>query len=280
MTRRGAADLEIRALAGMAEYRAAVALQEATWGKGFSERVPASLMKVVQRTGGVAAGAFARSGELVGFVFGLTGLRDRLPVHWSDMLAVAAEWRGRGLGRALKLHQRDVVRRHGVQHMYWTVDPLEAANGHLNMNVLGARAVEYHRDFYGASDSRLHAGLATDRFVMEWRLEVEPGPRLPWDPEGVPAALAAEPGPPGGLPRPGEVATLEAATFRVAIPADVQAMKARDAGLARAWRAATREVLEPTLARGGRVDGLARRGHLAWLRVRRGPKTERRPERR
>lgn len=267
--------MEIRELATLAEYRDAVALQEATWGPGFSERVPVSIMKVARALGGVAAGAFDADGRLVGFVFGITGLRDGEVVHWSDMLAVATEARGRGIGRALKRHQREVVTRLGVDRMYWTVDPLEAGNNHLNMNVLGARAVAYHRDFYGPSDSPLHAGLGTDRFEIRWDLsdaagvgDAPTGADSVWEPDGLPAALSPAATASGEPLRPGVSGAVEGPDFRVAIPARIQALKARDPEVARAWREATRSVLEPAMARGAVVDAVARRGDVAWLRVR------------
>ena len=92
-------DLEIRHLQGIAEYEQAVRFQDETWGHGFSERVPKSLMKVAQRLGGVAAGAFDADGRMVGFVYGITGFESGRAVHWSDILAVSPEVRDRGLGR-------------------------------------------------------------------------------------------------------------------------------------------------------------------------------------
>lgn len=260
--------VEIRPLRGLAEFEAAVALQEVTWGEGFSQRVPTSLMKVAQRTGGVASGAFDPGGSLLGFVFGLAGLRDGEPIHWSDILAVHPHHRGRGLGRALKLHQRARVLELGVRRMYWTADPLEAGNAHLNLNRLGARAVEYQRNFYGDSDSPLHTGLGTDRFVLSWALDREP-PAAPveWRPEELVAGLEARVSGRAGIPAPGEPKTALEAPFRVALPARIQEVKARDPGAARAWRHATRAVLEPALQGGCRVDAVARRGPVAWLRV-------------
>ena len=69
--------IEIRPLATHAERQACFDLQRATWGESFSDVVPVSILKVCQRIGGVAAGAFSAGGELLGFVFGLyqpTGL--------------------------------------------------------------------------------------------------------------------------------------------------------------------------------------------------------------
>ena len=158
----------IRPLASLADYAACVALQRETWGRTFSDVVPPSILKVTQRLGGVAAGAFADDGALVGFVYGITGWERGRPVHWSDMLAVRPEARNHGVGRALKEHQRRAVRELGVDVIYWTYDPLVARNAHLNLDVFGVRVVEYVEDMYGETDSDLHRGIGTDRLIVAW----------------------------------------------------------------------------------------------------------------
>src|SRR5947209_17970295 len=102
--------IEIRPLATREELQACVDLQESTWGADFSDLVPASILKVSQRVGGIALGAFDKSADLLGFVFGLTGVERGRVVHWSDMLAVRPAARDMGLGRRLKERQRELVR--------------------------------------------------------------------------------------------------------------------------------------------------------------------------
>jgi predicted GNAT superfamily acetyltransferase len=162
------ASIEIRPLASHEERAACVALQRSTWGEGFTDVIPSSILKVSQRIGGVAVGAFDQDGALVGFVFGLTGIERGQIVHWSDMLAVAPRARNLGLGRRLKEHQRKVVRQMGGDVIYWTYDPLIARNAHLNFNRLGVRLAEYVEDMYGITDSALHGGLPTDRVIVAW----------------------------------------------------------------------------------------------------------------
>jgi predicted GNAT superfamily acetyltransferase len=278
------------------DYAACIALQEETWGAGFSERVPGAILKVAQRVGGVTAGAFDGEGRLLGIVFGLTGVERGEIVHWSDMLAVRADARDRGLGRRLKEYQREKVRAVGGRRIYWTYDPLVARNARLNLGHLGARVVEYARDMYGPrSDSVLHRGLGTDRFVVAWA--VDPADRLPAVGDGTEAGLpeawrrapllnaaaarllvAHEDAPPGGgragAPagaldraldealradeagaRPDALARLPGVGARVAIPRDVARVQAASVALAGAWRASTRRALEACLAAGLRVAG-------------------------
>ncbi len=160
--------IEIRPLATHDELAACIDLQQEIWGEGFSDQVPSSILKVTQRIGGVAAGAFDAEGTLVGFVFGLTGIERGRIVHWSDMLGVRHSARNLGLGRRLKMYQRDVVRELGAELIYWTFDPLIARNAHLNFNRLGAHVAEYVEDMYGVTGSSLHGGLPTDRLVVAW----------------------------------------------------------------------------------------------------------------
>src|SRR5215210_1930783 len=141
----------IRDLQTLEEYLACCELQEETWGRGFSERVPAAILRVSQKIGGVTAGAFAPDGQMIGFVFGMTGLRDGKPAHWSDMLAVREHARGHHLGDRLKHFQRERVRALGCELMLWTYDPLVARNAHFNINRLGAMPVEYVTDMYGSN---------------------------------------------------------------------------------------------------------------------------------
>lgn len=145
--------LSIRPLETPDELRACLALQDATWGPAFSERVPYAVLWFTRRIGGVLIGAFDAHG-LAGFVFGVTGWRDGRPVHWSDMLAVRKDVRDRGVGLQLKRAQRDALLAAGVRLAQWTFEPLESRNAYLNLVRLGGITRTYERDVYGESDSR------------------------------------------------------------------------------------------------------------------------------
>jgi predicted GNAT superfamily acetyltransferase len=147
--------------------QACVELQRRTWGRSFTDVVPPSILKISQRLGGVAAGAFDDRGRLLGFVYGMTGVENGTIVHWSDMLAVVPEAQNRSVGRKLKEFQRATVAAAGARVIYWTYDPLVARNAHLNLNVFGVHVMEYVENMYGESRSKLHR-LGTDRLIVAW----------------------------------------------------------------------------------------------------------------
>jgi predicted GNAT superfamily acetyltransferase len=257
-----AAEITIRPFESRDDYLQCVALQHEIWGEDFGEAVPPSILLATQEVGGVAAGAFDARGRLLGFVFGISGLRHGRPAHWSDMLGVREEFRDRGLGRRLKAFQRDHLLGLGIEVCYWTYDPLEARNAHVNLNLLGARPVEYVPDMYGdITRSPLLAGLATDRFIVEWELG------SPWVETALSGRLEAQPVSLAGVPvvnaetvaegpLPEELELPDVPAVRVEIPWDIQRVKTDAPALARAWRGTTRRAFVHYMGRGYGVVGL------------------------
>jgi predicted GNAT superfamily acetyltransferase len=250
--------IRIRMLSSLQDYEQAVNLQDETWGAGFSDRVPAAILRVCQKVGGVSAGAFDAHGTLVGFVFGLTGVRDGQLVHWSDMLAVREAARGHRLGERLKIFQRDVVRALGVEKMLWTFDPLVARNAHFNLNRLQAGIAEYVPNFYGSNTgSPLHGNLPTDRFVAEWKFAPTDdgstrGPTANGSDMPFVTTLA------DGRGVRNVESFADAPRVHVPIPPDIEPILERDQQTALAWRVATREAMMHYLARGYRVSAFRR----------------------
>jgi predicted GNAT superfamily acetyltransferase len=244
-----AASVTIRRVATMQEYGECVRLERETWGGQFTEAVPTTILRIAQEVGGVTAAAFAPDGTVLGFVFGITGVRDGELSHWSDMLAVRADARDMGIGKRLKAYQRDLLLETGVRTMYWTFDPLVARNAHLNLERIGARAVEYRTNFYGEdTGSVMHAALGTDRFIVRWRLAGDAGDRA--RPEEWRDAVVID----GTLPDP----LPDSARVRIAIPDDIFAVLEADAATAHRWRATTRQLFTTYLSRGYTVAGFLR----------------------
>ncbi|MFL5561578.1 MAG: hypothetical protein ACJ79K_08895 [Gemmatimonadaceae bacterium] len=246
----GSEQLMVRMLASDDDLRACVDLQRATWGASYDELVPATILKVAQKIGGVAAGAFDENGQMLGFVFGMAGVRNGEIIHWSDMLAVREDARDRGVGQRLKEFQRAAARTSGATTMYWTYDPLVARNAHMNFNRLGVRVDEYVEDMYGASESDLHRGLGTDRFVVAWPLDRAPGGgRRTVSPSS--ADMVPVLNPDGQVPTSSELgAALDGDVIRVEIPLDIVRVRDRHPDEAVRWRASTRVSIQAALGSG------------------------------
>jgi predicted GNAT superfamily acetyltransferase len=161
------AEITIRELASDAEMRACMDLQQRVWGTSELEVVPHHIFVVASRSGGQVLGAFARE-KIVGFVLSFPAFRlGRVYLH-SHMTAVLPEFQDRGIGKQLKLAQRQDALKRNLDLIEWTFDPLQLGNANFNINHLGAVVREYLPDVYGTTTSRLDSGLPTDRLVAEW----------------------------------------------------------------------------------------------------------------
>lgn len=255
----------MRSFASASDYGQCIQLQRDTWGRDFTEIVPVSMLMISQKVGGVAAGAFDPDDRLLGFIYGLSGVRDGRPAHWSHMLAVREDAQDLGLGTRLKWYQRDLLLAIGIEMVYWTYDPLVARNAHININHLGARPAEYVANMYGTdTKSEFHSGLGTDRFVVHWhvtddRVEAAAATRSRADPralsDDVPVVNeeCREDAP--GIP---EARATSRPAVRVQVPSDIMAVKAASLARARQWREVTRRALQYYLSAGYAVEGFAR----------------------
>lgn len=213
-----ASGISLRALTRVADADAILDVMIATWGE--HQLLPREVIVALVESGNVPWGAFDGD-ELVGYVLGWAGVStdDGLHLH-SHMLAARPERRHRGVGYALKLAQRAQALDQGIGVVRWTFDPLLARNAYFNLTKLGAVGDRFGRDFYGEMTDTLNRGERSDRLVVRWDLEREPGPR------------AVEPG----------------ATVR--IPEDHLALRGKDPEDAAAWRDRVAEALEAHLEAG------------------------------
>jgi predicted GNAT superfamily acetyltransferase len=165
-----AATVELRRCHGIEEFRACVALQKEVWNFTDAELVPLRMFVVADKVGGQVMGAF--DGDLmVGFALSVPGTRTGHVYLHSHMLAVRKDHRNSGLGRRLKLMQREDAMARGIELIEWTFDPLEIKNAYLNLEKLGAIARRYNINQYGITSSPLQGGLPSDRLIAEWWLK-------------------------------------------------------------------------------------------------------------
>jgi predicted GNAT superfamily acetyltransferase len=162
--------IEVRPCRGLEELRACVALQKEVWNFSDAELVPLRMFVVADKVGGQVLGAFDGS-TMVGFAMSVPGTRSGHIYLHSHMLAVRADHRNSGLGRRLKLLQREDALARGIELIEWTFDPLEIKNAYLNIEKLGAIARRYTINQYGITTSPLQGGLPSDRLIAEWWLK-------------------------------------------------------------------------------------------------------------
>ena len=155
---------------GLDELRACVALQKEVWNFTDAELVPLRMFVVADKVGGQVLGAFSGN-VMVGFALSVPGTRTGHIYLHSHMLAVRKEFRNGGLGRRLKLLQREDALARGIELIEWTFDPLEIKNAYLNIEKLGAIARRYNINQYGITSSPLQGGLPSDRLIAEWWLK-------------------------------------------------------------------------------------------------------------
>lgn len=228
--------IAIRGLTGLGELNEAVRLQKEIWGFADIELLPLRLFVVAQKVGGQTLGAF--DGErMVGFLLAIPGLRQGAMYLHSHMMGVLPEYRNLGVGRRLKLAQREEALSRGIRLVEWTFDPLELKNAFFNMERLGAIVRRYVRNQYGTTTSPLHGGLPTDRCVAEWHLD---SPR-------VNAILE------GREPERGPILQ------RIVIPADIAEIRASDPEKAKVIQASASGRFEEYFSQGLAVVGFVRR---------------------
>jgi predicted GNAT superfamily acetyltransferase len=160
----------IRNCHGLDEMRACVALQKEVWEYSDAELVPLRIFVVAEKVGGQVTGAF-EGGAMVGFALAIPGVRGGHSYLHSQMLAVHKQHQNAGLGRRIKLFQREDALARGFDLIEWTFDPLEIKNAYLNIEKLGAISRRYSVNQYGVSSSPLQGSLPTDRLVAEWWLK-------------------------------------------------------------------------------------------------------------
>ena len=252
--RSGVTVLELRS---PAETERAAELLRQVW-RGPEAPVPANLLRTVQHIGGYVFGAYDESGALVAASMGLLAAEG---LH-SHITGVVPAGQRRGLGFALKQHQRVWALERGMRTIAWTCDPLVRRNVAFNLHALGATVETYLPDHYGAMTDGVNKGDESDRFELRWDLLSHAAVtaaegRLPWIISGpLPDAVAADN---RGLP---VVTPVSDVSRLVQLPADIEALRRSDPAAALAWRRAVRESVIPALSEGAVVRGLTAEGSL------------------
>jgi predicted GNAT superfamily acetyltransferase len=235
--------IRIRQLFSLAEFEDVLRLQKTIWEFADIELLPLRFLVVVSKVGGHVFGAYDGE-EMIGFCFAIPGVKTGgRPYLHSHMLGVLPKYHNAGIGRRLKLVQREEAISRGITLMEWTFDPLELKNAFFNVERLGAIVRRYSPNQYGVTASPLHGGLPTDRCIAEWHLD---SPR-------VAAVIAGK-------------RVAHNAVGRIAYPADIARIRAEDQPCAREIQRANGEKFLDAFARGLAVTGFERSdAHGAYL---------------
>jgi predicted GNAT superfamily acetyltransferase len=260
--------VEVRALHTLDELEEARAIWDAVWPTvpGATE-ITQNLLRAIEHAGGYVGGAYD-GGRMIGSCLAIVG-RSQGTHGWhthlhSHVAAALPGFADRGVGTALKLHQRAWALRHDIDRIVWTFDPLVRRNARLNLVKLGGSGVEYLVDFYGVMDDALNAGDESDRLLLQWDLASErvadalagaatAATRADWVERGaVERLVATEDGP--------RLHDVVAPYVLVAVPDDIVDVRRFDLALAKVWRLQVRAALEPLVNAGARVVSLTTDG--------------------
>lgn len=224
------ASIDIRTLDTVDAIHEAARVLDRVWGERGT--MPANILRALEHAGNYVVGLYDGD-EMIGASAAFFGPPAARSLH-SHITGIVDGHQGRGLGRLLKLHQRDWALERGVGRITWTFDPLIPRNAHFNLAVLGARVTEYLVNQYGEMDDEVNRGDESDRLMVSWAL-AEPAAPQPQDAE---------------------------ITGVVAVPGDVETLRRNDPAAAAAWRVRVRDELRGHLASGRRIGGFDRRGYL------------------
>lgn len=253
------------------------------WGmKDYTEAVPAHFLRAIADNGGLVLAAYDGD-RIVGFVLGILAMDERGKLyHYSHMLAVRREYRGKGVGLKLKLAQRDEAIKRGLDLVVWTYDPQQGLNARFNFSKLGVICRKFYPNYYGTMRDEINRGLVSDRFKVEWwvksprvvrRISGElPPPNLA-DVEKVAERVVETREVTAGI-RAIESVKLDADSdvVLVEVPGDVGRVRDYSLELANEWRVRLRPVFRSFFSRGyiavefitTREKGYRRNFYVLW----------------
>lgn len=219
------------------QIRECVKLQRTIWNEPDEDLIPPILFVVANKIGGQVL--LARDGaRALGFALAFPAFReDSLYLH-SHIVGVIPECQNRGVGRQIKVKQRELALGAQISSLEWTFDPLAARNAYFNVARLGAVIRRFHANLYGVTASPLHGGLPTDRVVAEWRLSSA----------RVEAALA------------GTAPTVASDAVRIVVPAEINEWKTAAPDRAAEVQSHLKLEFEERFAQGLAVTGFRMEG--------------------
>ena len=234
--------IEIRVLTHADEMVLLGEVFQQVWGS-LTELVRLEMLMAVSHSGGYVVGAFDTTrrsdshpdGQILGASVALLATHHGEPALHSHVTGILPGARSTGLGRAMKLHQRQWARERGIEWIVWTFDPLVRRNAWFNIAILGAEVHEYLPRFYGTMTDGINAGDESDRLLMAWSTATTENASL----------------------RDGS--DVAAHSF-IPTPDDIVSLRRTDPAAVAMWRTNSRQALTAVLDSGRRIVGFTRNG--------------------
>lgn len=249
--------IEIREITTLEELYQIQKIEEIVWQ---DTPIPIHQTLTAFRNGGVLIGAFLE-GNMIGFQYSFPGFDGQEVYLVSHELGILPAYRKFGLGEKIKRKQREIAADKGYDKMIWTYDPLESVNAYLNLHKLGGIATAYKENYYGTMDDGLNKGLASDRLVMEWNFQKD---KEPFDGTIDSSQLLLEMGQEMEPRRTDVEFDGDSEQWFVAIPANIQDMKATNLERAIRWRKSTRELFQLLFSNGYTAKDFIRDEHVSY----------------
>lgn len=244
--------------------RAVAGMLAAVWGTGHHRApIPLDLLRSISHAGCGVTAAYDDNGTLCGAAVAIVS-PDNVSMY-SLIAGVLPGTADRGIGFALKQHQRAWALARGFTTMTWTFDPLVSRNARFNLTKLGAHASEYITDFYGPMEDEINSNDESDRLVAVWPLT---SARTIACSEGeldrieIPSFSERDIRAFGPDQDPALVEAHGSLWCRV--PADIVGLRALHPDQAQAWRGSVREIFTTAFAAESTAHAVTRTG---WYRL-------------
>ncbi|WRP04686.1 GNAT family N-acetyltransferase [Rossellomorea aquimaris] len=244
--------LKIRTLHSIEDLDAVRRLESLVWS--FEDSVPVNQSVAVVKNGGFILGAYYQE-KLIGFQYSFPGFDGKKAYLVSHSLGIHPNFRKFGIGEMLKRAQKNKAAEMGYDVITWTYDPLETVNGNLNLHKLGAVVRTYIPNIYGEMSDQLNAGIATDRFLVEWWVCQSNSNSVTGN--NLHSAIQLKECEHGWLVDKVDL-TLSQNLISVSVPSHFQEVKRADLSLAIDWRLKTRDVFSHYLNHGWVVTDLVK----------------------
>jgi predicted GNAT superfamily acetyltransferase len=154
----------------LADFKTCEDIQREVWRAQDIDIIPASLLLVSNRTGGIVLGAYNNIGDMIGFVFSLLGKLNGVPIQYSYALAVRVAYRNFDVAFKLKVAQRKEALKRKISLISSAFDPMQPLNAYFALGKLCQKGDSYEENFCGDPTSAPGRNLPADRILTHWNL--------------------------------------------------------------------------------------------------------------